>query len=160
MRLSNRSAYGVRAALDLAMNSCLNPVTIKDLSDRQEVSIDYLEQIMYRLGKADLVRSVRGPGGGYVLAKNPADITVGQIVRALEEDGLIVSVKCFNPRERGDGCDNARSSVCVTRKLWERITAGIDGLFDAVSLKDLCYELRDLMVMQGAGREGAAGDNS
>ena len=140
MRLSTRGAYGVRAMTDLALNCGESPCCIQSVSDRQGISVSYLEQIFNRLRRGGLIRSVRGPGGGYVLNKSADEITVGDIIRAVERNDYISSVSCVNPRERGEGCSDPRSAQCAARVLWQRIGTRIEEIFDSVTLGDLCND--------------------
>ena len=125
MKLSTKGRYGLRALIDLAQYSGEAPVSITSISDRQNISERYLEQLMSMLKKGDLVKSLRGAGGGYVLARDAADISVGDILRALE--GSLDPVECsgLNPEE---GCQIADS--CVTKYVWQRINESINRTVD------------------------------
>lgn len=133
MRLSTKSLYGVRAVFDIAYNSGGFPVQVKDISRRQRISPRYLEQIFQRLKKAGVLGSRRGPHGGYYLVKKPADITVGDIVRATE--GPPELVFCITTR-RARRCDLFER--CVTRPIWEETGQMISKFLDSVSIQDLC----------------------
>ena len=137
MRLSTRGAYGVRAMIDLALNGSDNPVSIQSVAQRQEISISYLEQIFNRLRHSGLIRSMRGPGGGYMLDRETGAITVGDIVRSVEQCDYVSSVSCVNPHERGVGCGKPQAAECVARVLWQRIGARIEELFDSITLEQL-----------------------
>ncbi|MEW6201275.1 MAG: Rrf2 family transcriptional regulator [bacterium] len=140
MRLSTRGAYGVRAMIDLALTSSNGPVSIQSVAQRQEISISYLEQIFNRLRHSGLIRSMRGPGGGYMLDREAGTITVGDIVRAVEQCNYVSSVSCVNPHERGKGCGGQRESECAARVLWQHIGARIEELFDSITLEQLCND--------------------
>ena len=114
LRLSTKGQYGVRAMFEIARGYRRNPVTIKEISERQDVSVAYLEQILNKLRKAGLVRSVKGPGGGYLLAKEPGQITIAEILKELE--GPVAITSCLDPEE---GC--SRVEGCVTHLLWRSL---------------------------------------
>lgn len=137
MRLSTRGRYGLRAMLDMAMDQSDGPITLNSISERQGVSIGYLEQLMVPLKKEGLIRSVRGAQGGYLLSRDPESITVGDIIRALE--GPIAPVACVNedyPEECG------RAEGCVTRLVWAKVRDSIVEVLDSLTLYDLVEEAR------------------
>ena len=136
MKLSTKGRYGLRALIDLALYSENETVSIASISARQNISESYLEQLIAKLRKAGLVTSVRGAGGGYKLAKPASEISVGDILRALE--GSLKAVEC--PGERADGCEE--SSFCVTKYVWERMNASIQKTVDEIRLSDLIRESR------------------
>lgn len=131
MKLSTRGRYALRLMLDLAANSAGDPVRLKDMARRQAISEKYLEQIISVLNKAGFVRSVRGPQGGYVLARSPEEYTAGMILRLTE--GSLAPVDCA--AEGGGDC--ARAADCATRQLWVRLNDAINGVVDHVTLADL-----------------------
>ncbi len=131
MKLSTRGRYALRLMLDLAANSAGEPVRLKDMARRQAISEKYLEQIISVLNKAGFVRSVRGPQGGYVLARSPGEYTAGMILRLTE--GSLAPVDCA--AEGGGDC--ARAADCATRQLWVRLNDAINGVVDHVTLADL-----------------------
>ena len=133
MRLSTKSLYGVRAVFDIAYNSEGLPVQVRDISKRQRISPRYLEQIFQKLKKAGILKSKRGPKGGYSLAKSIADISVGDILRATE--GPPDLVFCVTPKRSGT-CD--RLDQCVTRPIWEETGRRIAEYLDSISIQDLC----------------------
>lgn len=135
LRLSTKGQYGVRAMFEIASGSENGPVTIKEISKRQEVSVAYLEQILNKLRKAGLILSVKGPGGGYVLNRKPGDISIGVILRELE--GPVAITSCLDPRE---GC--MRVEGCVTHLLWKSLGEKIEGFLDKMTLKDLIKDNR------------------
>lgn len=135
MKLSTRGKYGVRAVFEIALHYGKGPITIKEIADRQGISFSYLEQILHRLGKAGVIESVRGPAGGYLLARKPSDLTIGDIVRALE--GPIALSHCLEPGESGD-CNQAED--CVARMVWVKVGAKIEEALDSISFNDLLHQ--------------------
>ncbi len=137
MKLSTKGRYGLRAMIDLALNSDgTEAVSIQSISERQHISESYLEQLVRKLRKADLVKSVRGAGGGYQLARAAEEISVGDVLRALE--GSIEAVSCGT--EEDPSCDMA--DLCVTRIVWERVNKAIEDAVDTISLDQLVEESR------------------
>lgn len=130
MKISTRGRYAIRLMLDLAMNSSGDPIRLKDVAKRQEISEKYLEQIISILNKAGFVRSVRGPQGGYTLVKDPEEYTVGMILRLTE--GCLAPVECAE----GGPCCN-REDNCATRILWKKLNDAINGVVDNITLEDL-----------------------
>ena len=130
VKLSTRGRYAVRAMLDLALQSGDGPTLIKDISERQQISCLYLEQLFTRLKAAGLVRSVRGPRGGFMLARPPREIRFSDIVKAME--GSTAPVECV---------DNAmlcsRADFCVTRRVWSEVKEAMDRVLTATTLEDL-----------------------
>ena len=137
MKLSTKGRYGLRALIDLAQYSEEAPVSITSISARQELSERYLEQLMSMLKKAGLVKSVRGAGGGYVLAKDMAEISIGDVLRALE--GSLEPVECAGLEPDG-GCK--ASDNCVTKYVWQRINDSISRTVDEIMLDQLVEESR------------------
>ena len=138
MGISTKSTYGIRAMFELAINYGRSPVSVTFISERENISVPYLEQLLSRLRKKGLVKSVRGPKGGYVLAKKPKDITVGDIVRAL--DGVITPVHCVNNKT----CKMV--DRCATKSVWKKLKNAIDETLDGVSLKDICNDARKMGI--------------
>jgi len=130
LRLSTKGQYGVRAMYEIARGYPEAPVNIKLISERQEVSIHYLEQILGRLRRAGLIRSVKGPGGGYVLTRKPEEITISDILKELE--GPVAITSCMNPEK---GC--LRVEICVTHLLWKALGKQIEDFLDTMTLNDL-----------------------
>ena len=137
MKLSTKGRYGLRALIDLAQYSSETPVSITSISARQDLSERYLEQLMAMLKKAGLVKSVRGAGGRYVLAKDMAAISVGDVLRALE--GSLEPVECAGLEPEG-GCK--ASDQCVTKYVWQRINDSISRTVDEIRLDQLVEESR------------------
>ena len=130
MSVSTRGRYALRLMLDLAMNNTGEPVRLKDVAKRQEISEKYLEQIISILNKAGIVKSVRGPAGGYSLKWKPEEYTVGMILRLTE--GSLAPVDCVE-----DGTDCGRADQCVTVLLWKKLNDAINGVVDNITLADL-----------------------
>lgn len=137
MKLSTKGRYGVMACYDLARHAADAPVTLKEVAERQGISEGYLEQLMAALRRAGLVRSVRGPQGGYALARHPQTITVGDIIRILE--GPIAPVDCVN-EDNASFRHCARTAGCVTRFIWERLRDSMTRVLDSITLADLVAE--------------------
>ncbi len=138
MKLSTKGRYGLRALSELAVHSQGGtPVSIMSISARQDLSERYLEQLMAMLKKAGIVRSIRGAGGGYVLARDAGDISVGDVLRALE--GKLDPVDCAG-LDPGGECRAADS--CVTKYVWKRINESINRTVDEIRLDQLVAESR------------------
>ena len=139
MKLSTKGRYGLRAIIDLARYSEEAPVSISSIAARQGLSEGYLEQLVALLRKAGLVTSIRGASGGYILARDAREISVGDVLRALE--GSLEPVKCsaFYPEE---GCTAAGG--CVTKYVWQRINDSINKTVDEMTLEELVEESRTI----------------
>ena len=139
MKLSTKGRYGLRAMIDLARYSEEEPVSISSIAVRQGISEGYLEQLVSLLKKAGLVKSIRGAGGGYILARAMDDISVGDILRALE--GSLEPVRCaaFYSEE---GC--MASDGCVTKYVWQKINESINRTVDEMKLNELVRESRQM----------------
>lgn len=131
MKISTKGRYAVRLLLDLALYNTQEPIALKDIAKRQGISEKYLEQIISILNKAGYVRSIRGAQGGYILAKNPNEYTVGDILRLTEGDLTPVSCVGIHPTE----CE--RRAQCVTVRIWEKLYEAISGVIDNITLADL-----------------------
>jgi Rrf2 family protein len=134
LRLSTRGQYGVRAMFEIAKNYKKGPLTIKEIAIRQSVSIAYLEQLLNKLRRAKLIKSHKGPGGGYVLNRNPKEISIGMILNALE--GPVAIAQCLGPSAKG--C--SRVEGCVARLLWKSLGENIEHFLGTINLKDLLEE--------------------
>jgi Rrf2 family transcriptional regulator, iron-sulfur cluster assembly transcription factor len=130
MKLSTRSRYGARMLLDIAEHGDGKPVPVSEISKRMGVSVKYLEQLIRPLNKAKYLKSVRGPKGGHLLAKDPEQISMGEIVRLLE--GGIHLTECVAQPET---CN--LSSNCRTRTVWEKATLAMNDILDGITLADL-----------------------
>ena len=135
MKLSTKGRYGLRAMIDLARYSGQEPVTISSIAARQNISERYLEQIVALLKKGGLVKSIRGASGGYVLAKEMKEISVGDILRVLEASLEPVKCAAFDSE---DGCIAAGG--CVTKYVWQKINESIARTVDEMNLKELVQE--------------------
>lgn len=152
MKLSTKGRYGLRALLDLALNSETEAASIASIAARQNISESYLEQLIGKLRKAGLVSSVRGAGGGYMLAKPSTEISVGDILRALE--GSLEPVYCPGLDEE-QGCTG--SDACVTKYVWKRINDSINQTVDEIKLSQLIEESRS--VREAGASKGACCSN-
>ena len=132
MKISTKGRYALRLMLDLAMNSAGQPVSLKDVAKRQEISDKYLEQIISVLKRAGYVRSVRGAQGGYLLRKAPEEYTVGTILRLTE--GSLAPVPCIEEDNEVE-CD--KREECVTVILWKKINDAVNSVVDHTTLQDL-----------------------
>jgi Rrf2 family iron-sulfur cluster assembly transcriptional regulator len=137
MKLSSKGRYAVMAMVDLAYttrtSATLRPIPLADIASRQEISLSYLEQLFGRLRRGGLVRSVRGPGGGYLLARPAAQIRVADVVLAVDEPIKATRCKEGSPR----GCLN-KTGRCLTHDLWEELGHQIRVYLSGVSLEDVC----------------------
>ncbi len=143
MRMSTKAQYAVRALVSLNLTSEGLPVSIKDISEREKISLNYLEQLFVKLRRGNIVNSVRGPGGGYVLARSADQIHLDEVIDTVEE--TIVPVSCMN----SDGsckCD----FECATQMVWQGLGAQIRQFLSSLTLEDLTEEGRrrlDLKAM-------------
>jgi len=135
MRLTTKGRFAVTAMLDLALQNSDKPVTLADISERQGISLSYLEQLFSRLRRNGLVKSVRGPGGGYRIAKNQAEITISEIITAVDE--LIDATQCGGQ----ENCHDERR--CMTHDLWASLNDKILEYLSGVSLADLVASQRE-----------------
>ncbi len=148
MRLSTKSRYGLRALFDMAYNAGSEPIQIKDISRRQDISPRYLEQIFQAFKKAGILQSKKGPQGGYSLARQPDRITVREVVEAAEGDALLVSCTGRKPQKKGvEEC--ALSGQCVTQTVWQEAADILGDYFQSVTLQTLC----DRAAKMGLKRE-------
>ena len=133
MKISTKGRYALRLMLDLAMHHTGNFVPLKAISQRQDISDKYLEQIVHLLSKGGLVQSARGAQGGYRLTREPVEYTVGEILRLVE--GSLVPVACL---ECGANCEHTEK--CMTIDLYKRMQKAIDDIVDGTTLVDLIKE--------------------
>jgi Rrf2 family iron-sulfur cluster assembly transcriptional regulator len=133
VKLSTKGRYAVMAMVDLARHGNGHPVSLAEIAERQEISLSYLEQLFAKLRRCGLVRSVRGPGGGYLLAHDQDDMRICDIIVAVDEP--IQAVRC-TPGE-AVGCRGDRSR-CLTHDLWEELSNQIRLYLSSVSLGDVC----------------------
>lgn len=135
MKLSTKSRYGLRALFDIAYNSGSLPAQIQDISRRQDISPRYLEQIFQSLKKVGILKSKRGPQGGYCLSKSPEEITVRDVIMATEGD--VALVDCVGGKRKKKS-DCAFNGVCVTQTVWDEASAKLNEYFLTLTLKTLC----------------------
>lgn len=131
MLISTKGRYALRLMLDLALCEQGKYVALKDVAQRQGISVKYLEQIISVLSRAGFVRSVRGSGGGYMLTNEPKDYTVGMILRLTE--GSLAPVQCLEVEHN----DCPRADSCVTLGVWEKLYNAINSVVDTITLQDL-----------------------
>lgn len=143
MILGTKTRYAVMAMVELAGRPAGAPITLSDLAEAQEITVPYLEQLFAKLKKAGLVKSVRGPGGGYVLAKTPDDTHISEIVQAVEES--MKMTRCNKHSENGCMSTKAR---CLTHDLWDGLEKQIFGYLHSVTLADV--RNRNLLVLSRA----------
>ena len=132
MKLTSKGRYAVMALADLAKFNSKNPVSLRDISLRQGISLDYLEQIFSKLKKNNIVKSIRGANGGYLLTKDPEQIKLSNIFSAVDEK--VKTVQC--KRESKKGC-NGKLTKCITHNLWDELEIYINDFFDKKNLGDL-----------------------
>lgn len=137
MKLSTKGRYGLRAFIDLAVWGEEEPVSLTSIAERQGISISYLEQLMAKLKKSGLVNSIRGVNGGYVIAKPAGEISVGDVLRALEGD--ITPVECAGiGSKKAVNCNG--SEHCVSKIVWKRINDSINDTVDSIYIGELVKE--------------------
>lgn len=136
MLISTKGRYALRLMLDLALCEQGKYVALKDVAQRQGISVKYLEQIISVLSRAGFVRSVRGSGGGYMLTNEPKDYTVGMILRLTE--GSLAPVQCLEVEHN----DCPRADSCVTLGVWEKLYSAINSVVDTITLQDLVNDSR------------------
>ena len=132
MKLTTRGRYAVMAMADLALFKDKGPTSLTDISLRQNISLAYLEQIFIKLKNRNLVKSVRGARGGYVLEISPEDIKISNIIAAVDEEVKMLNCK----KESKKGCNN-KTSKCITHNLWDQLDQHINNFFEKVKLQDL-----------------------
>ena len=132
MKLKTKGRYAVMAMADLALFQNGKPVSLNDISLRQNISLSYLEQLFAKLKNSKLVKSVRGPSGGYILEKNPKEIRISNIISAVDEQVKTLNCK----RESKKGC-HGKTVKCITHNLWDDLEKHINDFFEKVSLNDL-----------------------
>lgn len=138
MRLTSKGRYAVTAMLDVALHSQEGPVPLADISERQGISLSYLEQLFSRLRKHGLVASVRGPGGGYLLGKDMSDIAVGTVITAVDES--VDATRCQDK----EGCQGGER--CLTHTLWRDLSERISEFLNNITLAELVNNQEVLIV--------------
>ena len=139
MKLTTRGRYAVMAMADLALFKDKGPTSLTDISLRQNISLAYLEQIFIKLKNKNLVRSVRGAKGGYVLQNSPDEIKISNIISAVDEEVKMLNCK----KESKKGCNN-KSTKCITHNLWDQLDQHINNFFEKVKLQDLVRKNQNL----------------
>lgn len=139
MKLSTKGRYGLRALVDLAVHSENGTVSIQSIANRQNISVSYLEQLVGKMRRAGLVTSMRGAAGGYRLAKSPSEISVGDVLRALEGD--LRAVNCPG-NDANPSCEAAPK--CVTKYVWKRVNDSISQAVDTIMIEELVQESKKL----------------
>lgn len=147
MKITTKGRYAVRAIVCLTYQSRGNPVTMREIAKKERISQKYLHQIFQKLRHANIVKSIRGPGGGFVLARHPSRITIGEIIRTVEQN--------FSRF----GCHKDRKNVCniidgcKTQLMWEKLSEKMEDFLDSITveslIRDALYETREV-----AGEEG------
>ena len=132
MKLTTKGRYAVMAMADLALFRDKGPTSLTDISLRQNISLAYLEQIFIKLKKKNLVRSIRGAKGGYILEISPENIKISNIIKAVDEEIKMLNCK----KDSKKGCNN-KSSKCITHNLWDQLDQHINNFFEKVKLQDL-----------------------
>ena len=149
MRLSTKSRYGLRAMFDIAYNCGSGPAQIQDISRRQQISPRYLEQIFQNLKRAGLLTSKRGPQGGYALSRGAGEITVLEILKATEQDVMLVDCVGTSPKKRRGKPECQFEGYCVTQTIWAEASALLDTFFGAMTLQTLCQRANDMGIKNG-----------
>jgi Rrf2 family transcriptional regulator, iron-sulfur cluster assembly transcription factor len=140
VKLSTQIQYGVRALCDIVYYSTGSPAQVKYISQRQQISPRYIEQIFQRLKRGGIVKSIRGPLGGYYLTRKPEEITVGDVVRAVDGRSIQL-VACSGEKSRSrKACE--RLGKCVTSDVWKEASGMLMDYFDSLTIKQLCEEAK------------------
>lgn len=145
MRLTTKGRFAVTAMIDLAMRQDKGPVTLSGISQRQEISLSYLEQLFGKLRRHEIVDSVRGPGGGYMLARRAQDVTVADIIIAVDEP--LDATQCGGKENCHSG-SHEHGTRCMTHDLWSTLNAKMVEYLDSVSLQDLVDQQRQKQAEQ------------
>jgi Rrf2 family transcriptional regulator, iron-sulfur cluster assembly transcription factor len=136
MKLTNRGRYAVMAMADLAKHNVNQPINLTEISLRQGISLSFLEQIFLKLKKNNLVKSTRGPTGGYLLSRSPEEIKLSNIIKAVDEKVKTVGCK----KESKKGC-TGKSIKCITHNLWDDLELHINSFFEKNTLKDIVFKI-------------------
>jgi Rrf2 family transcriptional regulator, iron-sulfur cluster assembly transcription factor len=140
VKITTNIRYGVRALCDIAYHSTGSPVHVREISERQGISPRYIEQIFLKLGKRGVVKSLRGPAGGYLLARRPEEITVGDVIRAIEGESIQL-VNCKSRRGSRNACE--RLKKCVVSDIWAEGSRVLTNYFDSITLDQICEDARE-----------------
>lgn len=142
MQVSSKGKYSVRAVLDIAQHSEGAPVPLAAISQREGISLLFLEQLFQQLRKGNIVKSVRGAHGGYVLAREASEITIGEIVRLIESP--LYTSSCFSKEESVDDC--RISSSCISGAIWKQLAEHVDSFLDSITVADLANKSKPEIV--------------
>ena len=134
MKLSTKGRYAVTALADIALNGASSPVTLAEISERQDISLAYLEQLFVRLRRAGIVESVRGPGGGYLLARPAGELRIAEVMAAVDE--RLNAMGCDGRWEEGQGCGKSKEA-CLTHSLWEQLSAHVHVFLSQTTIADV-----------------------
>ena len=146
MRLTTKGRFAVTAMIDVNRYQQNGPVPLAGISERQDISVAYLEQLFSKLRRGNLVKSIRGPGGGYVLAKDAGDITIADIIFAVDEP--LDATGCGNKTPCSSGRDGRESGHCMTHDLWSNLNRRMVDYLDSVSLQELVDQQRMRQIQQ------------
>ena len=139
MKLTSKGRYAVMAMADLAKNESKKPINLSEISLRQGISISFLEQIFFKLKKNNLVRSSRGPVGGYMLSRSPGEIKLSSIIKAVDENVKTLGCK----KESKKGC-NGKLIKCITHNLWDDLETHINNFFEKNTLQDIIFRVNKI----------------
>ena len=142
MQVSSKGKYSVRAVLDIAQHSEGSPVPLAAISQREGISLLFLEQLFQQLRKGNIVKSVRGAHGGYVLAREASDITIGEIVRLIESP--LYRSSCFSKEESVDDCRIFNS--CISGAIWKQLAEHVDSFLDSITVAELANKTKPEIV--------------
>lgn len=138
MKVSTKGRYGLRAMVDLAIHSTNGHVALYCIAERQNISVNYLEQVFSTLRKTGLVKSVKGAQGGYTLADLPSNITIGKILRALEGSLSVVD------ENDADSAEDKSIKYCIQVNVWDKMSDSLNQLVDSITLEDLVNEYKKM----------------
>ncbi len=138
MRISTKGRYGLRALVDMAVNSAGQHIALSGIAERQNISESYLEQVFAALRKTGFIKSIKGAQGGYILAKSASKITVGEILRALEGDLTVVR------EEEYKKSDKQNVEYCIKLNVWDKMNEALSKVADSITLEDLVSDYREL----------------
>ncbi|MCX8021573.1 MAG: Rrf2 family transcriptional regulator [Syntrophorhabdaceae bacterium] len=144
MKISTQIRYGIRSLCDIASNSAGMPVQVKCISERQKISPRYIEQIFQKLKKAGIIKSVRGPTGGYFLGKRPDEISVGDVIRAIEGKDIQL-VQCVSQR-KGSKKACERYGKCAASEIWGNASRMLMEYFNSITISQMCVDISEKNV--------------
>ena len=155
MKISTKGYYSVRAIIDIAIRAKNSPVSLSSISIREDISLHYLEQLFMKLRRSNLVKSVRGPGGGYVLAKKPEEISIGDVLQSVEESVAPKQI-CVTHHGKNKIGNNRCDKIdeCVSRLVWQKLSDKMMEILDSISLESLCHEHETLINKKAKGTGG------